>query len=60
MHATVCLLRAGQPRRVGNLAKSGQIIGQFLLITGGDPIGVKGLINIVLLIIILCSYLYVV
>ena len=45
--------------RGGNLAKSGQFIGQFLLVTG-DPIGVKGLINIVLLIIILCCYLYVV
>ena len=29
MHATVCLLRAGQPRWAGNAAKSGQFIGQF-------------------------------
>ena len=29
MHATVCLLRAGQPRRAGDAAKSGQFKGQF-------------------------------
>ena len=29
MHATVCLLCAGQPRRTGDAAKPGQFIGQF-------------------------------
>ena len=42
MHATVCLLRAGQPRRAGAAAKSGQFVGQFSWVTG-DPIGLKGL-----------------
>ena len=44
MHATVCLLRAGQPRRAGAAAKSGQFVGQFSWVTG-DPIGLKGLIR---------------
>ena len=44
MHATVCLLRSGQPRRAGAAEKSGQFVGQFLWVTG-DPIGVKGLYN---------------
>ena len=42
MHGTVCLLRAGQPRRAGAAAKSGQFVGQFSWVTG-DPIGLKGL-----------------
>ena len=42
MHATVCLLRAGQRRRAGDAAKSGQFRGQFSWVTG-DPMGVKGL-----------------
>ena len=42
MHATVCLLRAGQPRRAGAAAKSGQFVGQFSWVTG-DPIVFKGL-----------------
>ena len=29
MHAAVCLLHAGQPRRAGDVAKSGQFIDQF-------------------------------
>ena len=44
MHATVCLLRAGQPKSAGDTAKSGQFIGQFSWVTG-DPIGLKGLIE---------------
>ena len=44
MHATVCLLRAGQPRRAGDAAKSGQFIGQFSWVTG-DPMGVKELLS---------------
>ena len=47
MHAAVCLLRAGQPRSAGNAAKLGQFIGQFSWVTG-DPIGLKGLIHLVL------------
>ena len=42
MHATVCLLHAGQPRRTGIAAKSGQFIGHFSWVTS-DPMGVKGL-----------------
>ena len=42
MHATVCLLRAGQPRSAGDAAKLGQFVGKFSWVTG-DPIGVKGL-----------------
>ena len=43
MHATVCLLRAGQPRCTSNAAKSGQFrIGKFSGVIG-DPMGVKGL-----------------
>ena len=42
MHATVCLLHAGQPRCAGDAAKSGQFIGQFTWVTG-DPMGIKGL-----------------
>ena len=45
MYAKVCLLHAGQPRRAGNAAKSGQFIGQFSWVTSG-PIGVKGLFYI--------------
>ena len=33
-HATVCLLRAGQPRSAGDAAKLGQFIGQFSWVTG--------------------------
>ena len=44
MHGTVCLLRAGQPRRAGAAAKSGQFVGQFSWVTG-DPIVDKGLID---------------
>ena len=43
MHATVCLLRAGQPRRAGAAAKSGQFLGQFAWVTG-EPSGLKGLL----------------
>ena len=46
MHATVCLLRAGQPRRASKAAKSGQFIGQFTWVTG-DPMGVKGLYSMI-------------
>ena len=46
MHATVCLLRAGQPRRAGAAAKSGQFVGQFSWVTG-DPIVVKGLYRVI-------------
>ena len=42
MHATVCLLHAGRPTRAGDVAKSGQFIGQLSWVTG-DPIGLKGL-----------------
>ena len=42
MHGTVCLLRAGQPRRAGAAAKSGQFVGQFSWVTG-DPIVLNGL-----------------
>ena len=42
MHGTVCRLRAGQPRRAGAAAESGQFVGQFSWVTG-DPIVVKGL-----------------
>ena len=45
MHAAVCLLRAGQPRSASDAAKLGQFIGQFSWVTG-DPIGVKGLIDL--------------
>ena len=44
MHATVYLLRAGQRRRAGDTAKSGQFIGQFTWVTG-DPIGLKELFS---------------
>ena len=43
MHATVCVLCAGQPRLTGDEAKSGQFIGQFLWVKY-DPMGIKGLI----------------
>ena len=42
MHAAVCLLRAGQLRSAGDVAKLGQFVGQFSWVTG-DPIGLKGL-----------------
>ena len=38
----MCLLRAGQLRRAGDAAKSGQFIGQFSWVKR-DPITVKGL-----------------
>ena len=44
-YGTVCLLRAGQPRRAGAAAKSGQFVGQFSWVTG-DPIVVKGLYTV--------------
>ena len=43
-HATVCLLRTGQPRRAGDVVKSGQFTGQFTWVTG-DSMVVKGLIT---------------
>ena len=46
MHGTVCLLRAGQPRRAGAAAKSGRLVGQFSWGTG-DPIVVKGLYRVI-------------
>ena len=45
MHATVCLLRAGQPNSAGVAAKSVQFIGQFSWVTG-EPIGRKGLMMV--------------
>ena len=42
MHATVCLLRAGQQNSIGVAVKSGKFIGQFSWVNG-DPIGRKGL-----------------
>ena len=44
MHAchSVC---AGRPTRAGDMAKSGQFIGQLSWVTG-DPIGLKGLTDI--------------
>ena len=42
MHATLCLLRAGQPNSPSVRAEPVQFIGQFSWITG-DPIGRKGL-----------------
>ena len=44
MHATVCLLRAGQPRRAGAEAKSGQFVGQFSWVVY-DPMVVRGLFS---------------
>ena len=44
MQATVCLLRAGQPKRTGDAAKSGEFIGQFLWVEF-DPMGVRGLFS---------------
>ena len=38
----MCLLRAGQPRRIDNAAKSCQFIGRFTWVMG-DPMCVKGL-----------------
>ena len=46
MHGTVCRLRAGQPRRAGAAAESGQFVGQFSWVTG-DPIVVKGLDRVI-------------
>ena len=40
----MCLLRAGQPKSSGEVAKSGQFIGQFSWVTG-DLIGLKALYN---------------
>ena len=44
MHTTVCLLRTGQPRRAGNVAKLGQFIGQFSCVEYDTPV-LKGLIK---------------
>ena len=46
MHATVCLLRAGQPRRPGDAAKSGQFEGQFAW-EEKFPFDVRGLLSII-------------
>ena len=46
MHATVCLLRAGQPRRPGDAAKSGQFEGQFAR-EQKFPFDVRGLVSII-------------
>ena len=43
MHAAVCLLRAGQPKRAGNAAESGEFLGEFFWVEF-DPMGVRGLI----------------
>ena len=43
MPQCVCCV-AGQPRRAGAAAKSGQFVGQFSWVTG-DPTGLKGLRN---------------
>ena len=43
MHATVCLLCAGQPRRAGDVAKSGEFIGESSWVAY-DPITIKELI----------------
>ena len=42
MHATVCLLQAGQPKRDSNTAKSGELLGEFSWVEL-DPMGVRGL-----------------
>ena len=41
MHATVCLLHAGQPKRAGDVAKSGEFIGEFSWVKY-DPIAIEG------------------
>ena len=46
MHATVCLLRAGQSRYAGDAAKSGRFIGQFSCCTC-DTVGVRGLLSMI-------------
>ena len=42
MHAAVCLLRAGQPKRAGDVEKSGEFLGEFSWVEF-DPVGVRGL-----------------
>ena len=44
MHAAVCLLHAGQLKRAGDAAKSGDILGEFSWVEF-DPMGVRGLFN---------------
>ena len=46
MHATVCLLCAGQLGSVGHAAKSGQFKGQFSWVKY-DPTDVKGLLSMI-------------
>ena len=46
MHARVCLLRAGQPRRPGDAAKSGQFEGQYAW-DEKFPFDGKGLLSII-------------
>ena len=42
MHAAVFLLRAGQPKRAGDAAKSGEFLGEFSWVEF-DSVGVRGL-----------------
>ena len=42
MHAAVCLLHAGQLKRTGDAAKSGEFLGEFSWVEF-DPMGVRGL-----------------
>ena len=42
MYATVCLLRAGQPKCAGDAAKSWEFLGEFSWVEY-DPKGIKGL-----------------
>ena len=42
MHAAVCLLHAGQLNRAGDVAKSGEFLGEFSWVEF-DPVGVRGL-----------------
>ena len=44
MHAAVCLLHAGQLNRAGDVAKSGEFLGEFSWVVY-DPMGVRGLFN---------------
>ena len=42
LHAAVCLLRAGQPKRAGDAAKLGEFLGELFWVEF-DPMGERGL-----------------
>ena len=58
MHAAVCLLHAGQLKHAGDVAKSGEFLGELSWVEF-DPMGVRGLFQVYQLGLLVFDLIYI-